>query len=184
MKKLSTLKNLMTNYKTMFKQYKKVYSFEECLYQNKITLRQAIVTDINSFLQIEEDVYDGKTPWNHTAFLQEMLNNRRSIYISAVAKNEVIAFIGVDFYPLKCEAHITNFAVATPYQGQGLAKFMMKKVMDFCKDEGYKVISLEVNNNNIIAKSLYAKMGFKEGKFLKNYYTETLEDAIEMYVYL
>ena len=49
----------MTNYKTMFKQYKKVYSFEECLYQNKITLRQAIVTDINSFLQIEEDVYDG-----------------------------------------------------------------------------------------------------------------------------
>ena len=47
MKKLSTLKNLMTNYKTMFKQYKKVYSFEECLYQNKITLRQAIVTDIN-----------------------------------------------------------------------------------------------------------------------------------------
>lgn len=44
----------------MFKQYKKVYSFEECLYQNKITLRQAIVTDINSFLQIEEDVYNGK----------------------------------------------------------------------------------------------------------------------------
>lgn len=174
----------MTNYKTMFKQYKKVYSFKECLYQNKITLRQAIVTDINSFLQIEEDVYDGKTPWNHTAFLQEMLNNRRSIYISAVAKNEVIAFIGVDFYPLKFEAHITNFAVATPYQGQGLAKFMMKKIMDFCKDEGYKVISLEVNNNNIIAKSLYAKMGFEEGKFLKNYYTETLEDAIEMYVYL
>ena len=30
----------------MFKQYKKVYSFEECLYQNKITLRQAIVADI------------------------------------------------------------------------------------------------------------------------------------------
>ena len=29
-----------------------------------------------------------------------------------------------------------------------------------------------------------AKMGFEEGKFLKNYYTETLEDAIEMYVYL
>ena len=65
-----------------------------------------------------------------------------------------------------------------------IKKFMMKKIMDFCKDEGYKVISLEVNNNNIIAKSLYAKMGFEEGKFLKNYYTETLEDAIEMYVYL
>ena len=27
-------------------------------------------------------------------------------------------------------------------------------------------------------------LGFEEGKFLKNYYTETLEDAIEMYVYL
>ena len=106
------------------------------------------------------------------------------IAIDITALAPVIAFIGVDFYPLKCEAHITNFAVATPYQGQGLAKFMMKKIMDFCKDEGYKVISLEVNNNNIIAKSLYAKMGFEEGKFLKNYYTETLEDAIEMYVYL
>lgn len=47
-----------------------------------------------------------------------------------------------------------------------------------------KTLSLEVRVSNIVARSLYRKLGFREGGIRKGYYTDNYEDAIVMWVNL
>jgi ribosomal-protein-alanine N-acetyltransferase len=43
-------------------------------------------------------------------------------------------------------------------------------------------MTLEVRVTNEIAKKLYYKLGFQDGGIRKNYYTDTQEDALVMWV--
>jgi ribosomal-protein-alanine N-acetyltransferase len=45
-------------------------------------------------------------------------------------------------------------------------------------------LTLEVRMNNSAAQGLYAKMGFKPEGIRKNYYTETKEDAVIMWLHI
>jgi ribosomal-protein-alanine N-acetyltransferase len=56
--------------------------------------------------------------------------------------------------------------------------------MHYARLKGTKTMTLEARVSNVIARSLYKKLGFLEGGIRKNYYSDNQEDAIVMWVKL
>ena len=56
--------------------------------------------------------------------------------------------------------HLHHFGILPEFQGNKLAKKLLKESLDFVKKKGYQV-KLEVHKTNIRAISLYKKSGFK-----------------------
>ena len=56
--------------------------------------------------------------------------------------------------------HLQYFGILPQYQGRGLSHYLMEESLRFAHDTGLQ-IKLEVHRDNIIAKNLYIKWGFK-----------------------
>jgi ribosomal-protein-alanine N-acetyltransferase len=56
--------------------------------------------------------------------------------------------------------HLHHFGILPEYQGNGLAKPLLKESLKFVKKKGYQV-KLEVHKTNMKAINLYKKAGFK-----------------------
>ncbi|GAT42209.1 ribosomal-protein-alanine acetyltransferase [Listeria monocytogenes] len=50
------------------------------------------------------------------------------------------------------------------------------------KERGVVRMTLEVRVSNDVAQGLYKKLGFQDGAIRKNYYPDTKEDALVMWV--
>lgn len=68
------------------------------------------------------------------------------------------------------EAHVTSLAVNETARGLGLGKRLLLELLLESKKRKLKACSLQVRENNIVAKLLYEKMGFKSIRILENYY--------------
>jgi ribosomal-protein-alanine N-acetyltransferase len=78
------------------------------------------------------------------------------------------------------EAHITNIAVDPDYRGIGASNVLMDNIIKICVERNIPSITLEVRENNIVARNLYYKYGFIEEGLRKNYYGEN-QNAIIMW---
>jgi [ribosomal protein S18]-alanine N-acetyltransferase len=72
--------------------------------------------------------------------------------------------------------HIKSIAVHPNYRNKGIAKALIKEVMNLKKD-----IYLEVRVSNEIAIKLYENLGFKKIKTIKKFYSNG-EDAYRYYL--
>ena len=128
--------------------------------------------EIKDILQIEFDDF-----WNYNIFKSE-LENPNSKYIVAKVNNNIIGFAGI--WKAVDDIHITNIVTKKNYRNHGIAKKMLKSLIEIAKKEKQIAeITLEVNANNIPAKKLYEKFGFNVVGLRKKYYNNT-EDAIIM----
>ena len=59
-------------------------------------------------------------------------------------------------------AYIPHVYVSPDYRHQGLFSKMLQIMETYVKQKGFSKIKLEVNNDNIIAKSSYIRQGFVE----------------------
>lgn len=134
--------------------------------------------DIPDLLEIERLSYHGETPWNQKAFEHEMKNNRNALYLVLRVYDVAIGFIGSWF--VEGEAHVTNIAIIPNYRRYGLASFLMEQMRHLAEADHNQLFSLEVRMSNTGAQELYRKLGFKDGKIKKAYYSEDHEDALEM----
>ncbi|MGL5900658.1 MAG: ribosomal protein S18-alanine N-acetyltransferase [Lactobacillaceae bacterium] len=144
------------------------------------TLRKATSLDINQFLFIEKENYQGKTPWDYSAFIRELNRRQFSLYLSLVQGNQIIAFIGFNWNSR--EAHITNFAISRTKQHQGIGKWLLQYVINYAKKIPVFRITLEVSVDNEIAIKLYHSLSFKDGRIKKFYYSFNHGDAMNMYL--
>jgi ribosomal protein S18 acetylase RimI-like enzyme len=61
--------------------------------------------------------------------------------------------------------HLHHFGIDPAFQGQGLARELLRESLRFVKEKGYQV-KLEVHRSNTVAVELYRKAGFE---FLGDY---------------
>lgn len=61
--------------------------------------------------------------------------------------------------------YLHHFGILPYYQGKGLSKLLMEKSMEFARDKKLQ-IKLEVHKDNVKARELYQKYGFR---FLGDY---------------
>jgi ribosomal-protein-alanine N-acetyltransferase len=77
------------------------------------------------------------------------------------------------------EAHILNICVRDEYRGRGLARKVLKYLLDRARASGMYEAFLEVRPSNTAAASLYHSMGFVQVGLRRGYYQASVgrEDA-------
>ncbi|MDE6869496.1 MAG: ribosomal protein S18-alanine N-acetyltransferase [Clostridia bacterium] len=85
-----------------------------------------------------------------------------------VIDGEVICYYS--FYDICGEGNINNLAVKEDYRGKGIGSLLIEDMLNVAKGKNLMALTLEVNEKNCAAISLYNKFGFKtEGKRIKFY---------------
>jgi [ribosomal protein S18]-alanine N-acetyltransferase len=126
--------------------------------------RLMTIDDVVGIMKIESQIYDH--PWTEGIFrdcirvgyhgwVYDVDNDIQAYGLISVAANE---------------AHILNLCVAPAFQGQGLGKKMLSRLMDTAEALNVKSVFLEVRVSNDIAISLYDKSGFNQLGVRKDYY--------------
>ncbi|WP_010622936.1 ribosomal protein S18-alanine N-acetyltransferase [Paucilactobacillus suebicus] len=129
-------------------------------------IARAQITDIPEILQVEQQVY-GATPWNESAFSQEIRRSRDRLYLVVRQKDQLLGFIGCSFNFQKNDAHITNIAVRPSFQNRGVGRYLIRKMIHKSLMVDMKTMSLEVRVSNTSAQRLYRRIGFIPGKTKK-----------------
>lgn len=137
--------------------------------------------DLNLIAEIEKECF--LIPWNLNMLISEYAN---PLYKCLVYEREqrILGYIG--FFTVLDQVDIGNIAVMPGFRKQGIAKGLVAALLDFCKTNDIKNISLEVRKSNNAAIKLYESFGFKTEGVRKNYYEGTedalIEDALIMWL--
>lgn len=108
--------------------------------------------------------YKGDGPWdNDLKDIQNNYFNNKGFFYIAELNNEIIgmgAFRKIDYKT----AEIKRMRVSPGYQGRGIGKMILDKLIVKAKEYGYKKLMLETSDKQIAANKLYMKSGFVEMK--------------------
>lgn len=111
------------------------------------------------------------------SILKSELESKNSKYIVALKGKEVAGFAGIIILPDSTE--VTNIVTKKVERKKGIGKLLLDKLINMTITEKKEVISLEVNEKNIIAINLYKNFGFEKVGRRKKYYNG-IDDAIIM----
>lgn len=138
-----------------------------------VTCRRMTLQDVPAVHAIELKTFH--TPWSYQSFVDEMTTNKCARYIVAEADGQVVGYAGA--WLILEEGHITNIAVDEAYRGQGIGLQVTQALLQYAANMGVQYMTLEVRRSNLVAQSLYKKLGFLELGVRKRYYEDNGEDA-------
>ncbi len=133
---------------------------------------------LKGVMSIERQVYP--RPWSPNLFLSEMSELRNRMYLVARINREVVGYGGIMCYG--DEAHVTTIAVDPEHHRRKIGTRIMYELVQEAVRMGARAVSLEVRVSNWGAQRLYSRFGFRPVGIRKNYYQETGEDAVVMWV--
>ena len=141
---------------------------------SEIILRPLIEADLPAVLMIEESSFS--SPWTRAAFVHELQSPHSCLTIAERAGNVLGYLCG---WYVADEVQILNVAVQTNYRRQGVAERLLRYVLDVGQQKGAQSANLEVRRDNLPARQLYEKFGFREVAVRRGYYADG-EDALLM----
>jgi ribosomal-protein-alanine N-acetyltransferase len=134
---------------------------------------------VRAVLRIEEKVYP--RPWTSALFLSELaLRSSRAYFVARVGR-QIVGYAGVmiSFE----DAHVTTVAVDPAWQRRGIATRLLIALVRESLVRGAQHLTLEVRMSNKGAQALYRRFGLAPVGVRRNYYPETNEDALVMWVH-
>lgn len=135
-----------------------------------MTLTDFELKHLDGVCKIEEECF--AHPWSRED-LAAQIENEQSHFIVAVDEDGTVAgYAGVQI--ICGEGYITNVAVLPSYRRKGIAKALMRRVMENEMD----FLTLEVRKSNAPAIKLYESLGFSKVGERKNFYSDPIEDAL------
>jgi len=144
---------------------------------NNIVIEKMNISDLDNIK--EKLLIDFDDFWNYNVFKSE-LENENSKYIVAKIDDEIIGFAGI--WQVINEAHITNIVTKKNYRNQGIGTLLLEELIKICKNlKEIESLTLEVNEDNIIAQNLYKKFGFEILGKRKNYYKDRAAVIMTLY---
>ena len=78
------------------------------------------------------------------------------------------------------ENHIISIGVRRDYRRIGIGKLLLLSLMEMASNNSNSIVTLEVRKSNLVAITLYQKLGFEIVGTRKNYYFDNREDALIM----
>ncbi|HIS35109.1 TPA: ribosomal protein S18-alanine N-acetyltransferase [Candidatus Scatousia excrementigallinarum] len=134
--------------------------------------------DIENVIAIEAASY-GEHHWSKESFFNELSNELAKYYCAFDNNGNLMGYAGT--WQILEEAHLTNIAVSPDFRRRKVAESLLAVVIDECRKNGIKYITLEVRVSNTPAINLYEKYGFKSLGTRKGYYQNNNEDALIMW---
>lgn len=114
-------------------------------------------------------------PWSAAAITAE-LQNETAHFFTAEYGGTAAGYIGL--HTVCGEGYIANIAVHPGYRRKGIARALLRHVMEYAKQNGLLFLTLEVRPGNTAAIRLYRAEGFLEAGRRKAFYSNPREDAL------
>lgn len=134
----------------------------------KISIFEMTLEDLNN---LKDDLITSFDDfWSFDTLKNELLSDN-SKYIVAKLDNIIIGFAGIKL--IFDEAELMNIVVKKDFRNKGIASMLLTEIFSICSKCNINNINLEVNENNLLAISLYQKFGFNKVGYRKNYYNAT-----------
>lgn len=140
-----------------------------------IELRPLVADDVPAVAAIERQVF--RDPWPPSFFLGEL---GQSMVYARVAEREgalagySVAWLGAG------TGHLGNLAVAPGQRGRGIARALLRDLLERAHELEVDSLTLEVRVSNDAAQGLYRAHGFRLAGLRRGYYRDTGEDALVM----
>lgn len=134
---------------------------------------------LRAVTRIEGQVYP--RPWSLTLFLSEISLRGSRYYLAARVGGAVVGYAGLMFSG--DEAHVTTIAVDPTWHRHQIGTRLLLQLARESRARGMRHLTLEVRVSNTGAQEMYKKFGFAPAGIRRNYYAETNEDALVMWVY-
>ncbi len=134
---------------------------------------------LRAVVGIEEACYP--RPWSATLFLSELAQRTSRRYMVATLGPLVVGYAGLML--VEDEGHVTTLSVDPDWQHCGVGTVMLLDLARAAPGLGARHLTLEVRAGNTPAQALYRRFGFAPAGIRRNYYAETGEDAIVMWVH-
>lgn len=116
-------------------------------------------------------------PWTRAMYEADLENpSVTRIYVIRTAEFPVAGYCAA--WLLVPELHINNVAIRPECRRQGLATFLLERVLDAAIAEGATRATLEVRRSNHAARALYEGLGFRVRGVRRDYYTDPVEDGL------
>ncbi len=139
-----------------------------------LTLRPMRDADLAGVMACERAAYD--LPWTEDV-IQECLRVGYNCWVAdlggEIAAHGIMS-VGAD------ECHVLNLCVRPDWQGLGLGRRLLRRLLALAQDRGADTAFLEVRISNVQARGLYASEGFCEIGTRRGYYPARngREDAV------
>jgi ribosomal-protein-alanine N-acetyltransferase len=128
--------------------------------------------------ELEAQLFEGDDPWPAAAFRRE-LAAQHIHYVAARADDKLVGYAGIARLGRKppYEYEIHTIGVDPAYQGQGVGRQMLNRMLEFAGDD---TVYLEVRTDNAAAIAMYQSAGFVNVGLRKRYYRVSGADAYTM----
>jgi [ribosomal protein S18]-alanine N-acetyltransferase len=143
-----------------------------------VTIGALTPADAERCAQLEAQLFDGDDPWPAAAFNRELASTHNH-YVAARVADRLVGYAGISRLGRKApfEYEVHTIGVDPAYQGQGIGRRLLDKLLDFA-DGG--VVYLEVRTDNEAAIALYRSVGFAQIGLRRRYYRVSGADAYTM----
>jgi ribosomal-protein-alanine N-acetyltransferase len=130
---------------------------------------------VKEIAQTEEMCFS--EPWSEGA-VSDFLSYKYNGALICLADG---AFAGYVTYTALCgEVQIANVATVPAFRRKGIGSLLIEHLVNFAKETGNELITLEVRLGNEPAIALYKKYGFVTVGVRKNFYKKPDDDALLM----
>ena len=98
--------------------------------------------------------------------------------VACVEDGKLVAYVGM--VSVLDEGEIVNVATHPDYRRRGYARAVIDEVLKLARERGVEILSLEVRESNVAARSLYESVGFAAVGIRAGFYSHPREDAVIM----
>lgn len=143
-----------------------------------VTYAELAPGDAERCAELEAQLFDGDDPWPAAAFLRELAAEHIH-YVAARADDKLIGYAGIARLGRKppYEYEIHTIGVDPAYQGQGIGREILNRLLIFAADDA---VYLEVRTDNAAAIAMYESAGFVKLGLRRRYYRVSGADAYTM----
>lgn len=135
-------------------------------------------SDLDAILAIDDESF--VRPWTRAMYEAELRNPAVTrIFVVRLPEGEIAGYCATWFLP--GELHINNLAIRPARRRQGLARLLLRRVLESAAAAGCDRATLEVRRSNEAARQLYEGLGFRQAGVRTDYYTNPIEDALVLW---
>jgi ribosomal protein S18 acetylase RimI-like enzyme len=137
-----------------------------------ITLRPMLPEDLSNILDIDHEAF-GEI-WKNSMESLELAYQQSSIASVAEDTNKIV---GYQYSTASAMGgHLARLAVKTNMQGQGIGYLLVHQVLSQFKQQGYRHVTVNTQQNNAASLALYSKAGFTQTGESYRFYQHNFED--------
>ncbi len=143
-----------------------------------ISFRLCEEKDLPFVMELDREAFFD--PWSRDTWQGE-LQNKIAVWLVEELNNQVVGYAGI--WVVAVEAQVMRVAVKEELRNQGLGLVLTRALIQKAWDAGAEAVTLEVRESNVAAQKVYERCGFVSEGVRPNYYEDTHEGAVIMWLY-